>query len=130
MFTEIIIETSVQILMALLLTLIGVLGTWLTAKIAKREELASIAAATEEATDAARRTVLELQQTTVEAMKASCEDGKLSESEIEQLGALLLNKAMAQISEPAKNLLAAAGKDVTAIIQSAGEALILGLKKG
>ena len=62
-------------------------------------------------------------------MKAASEDGKLTEAEIEHLGALLLEKALAQISEPAKNLLAAAGKDITAIIQDAGEAVILAMKK-
>ena len=127
---EIIIEMSVQIVVTLLLTLIGVLGTWLTAKIAKRAELASIGAATKEATEAAQRAVMELQQTTVEAMKAASEDGKLSAYEIEQLGALLLEKALAQMSTPAKNLLAAAGTDVSAIIKSAGESLILGMKQG
>lgn len=126
---EVIIEMVAQIIGTFALMLIGVAGTWLTAKIAKRNELATIAAATEEATAAAQRVVLELQQTMVEGMKASCEDGKLSESEIEQLSALLLNKAMAQMSEPAKNVLAAAGKDVSAIIQSAGEAMILAIKK-
>ena len=68
---NVIIETVVQIVATLLITLIGVLGTWLTAKIAKKHELANIAAATDEATKAAQTTVLELQQTTVEAMKAA-----------------------------------------------------------
>ena len=126
---EVIIELAAQVVCTFMLMLIGVAGTWLTAKIAKRNELATIAAATAEATDAAHRVVLELQQTLVEGMKASCEDGKLSEAEVEQLGALLLSKAMAQMSDPAKNVLAAAGKDVSAIIQSAGEALILAIKK-
>lgn len=126
---EVIIEMIAQIVGTFMLMLIGVAGTYLTAKIAKRNELATIATATAEATDAAQRVVLELQQTLVEGMKASCEDGKLSNSEIEQLSALLLNKALAQMSEPAKNVLAAAGKDVSAIIQSAGEAMILAIKK-
>ena len=126
---EVIIEMVAQIVGTFMLMLIGVAGTWLTAKIVKRNELATIAAATNEATETAQRVVLELQQTLVEGMKASCEDGRLSDSEIEQLGALLLNKAMAQLSEPAKNVLAAAGKDVSAIIQSAGEAMILAIKK-
>ena len=126
---EVIIEMVAQIIGTFMLMLIGVAGTWLTAKIAKRNELATIATATAEATEAAQRVVLELQQTLVEGMKASCEDGKLSESKIEFLGGLLLDKALAQMSEPAKNVLAAAGKDVVAIIQSAGEAMILDIKK-
>ena len=126
---EIIIETVVQIIAALLLTLIGVLGTWLTTKIGKRTELANIAAATNEATKAAQTTVLELQQTTVEAMKAASEDGKLSESEIQELGALLLKKAMDKMSDSAKNILASAGVDITALITGAGEAMIQAMKK-
>ena len=126
---EVIMETVVQIVATLLLTLIGVLGTWLTAKIGKRQELASIAAATYEATDAAQRTVLELQQTVVEAMKAAHEDGKLSEAEINELGVLLLEKSLAQMSQPAKDLLIASGKDISAIIEAAGEAMILAMKK-
>ena len=82
---ELIIELVAKIVGMLLVTAIGVAGTWLTAKIAKRNELANIAAATDEAVGAAQRVVLELQQTVVEGMKASCEDGKLSDSEIEAL---------------------------------------------
>ena len=41
----------------------------------------------------------------------------------------MLEKALAQISTPAKDLLAAVGKDVCAIIKSAGEALILELRE-
>lgn len=125
----IIIETVVQILAALLLTLIGVLGTWLTTKIGKRAELTNISVATNEAVKAAQLTVLELQQTTVEAMKAASEDGKLTEAEIEHLGALLLEKALDKMSAPAVSLLAAAGVDITAIITGAGEAMIQSMKK-
>ena len=127
---EMFIEVAAGILFMLLVSLIGALGAWVLTKIGKRNELANIAEATGEAIDAAQRVVLELQQTTVEAMKAASEDGKLTGAEIEHLGALLLEKALAQMSEPAKKILAAAGKDVCAIIKSAGEAVILALKKG
>ena len=126
---EVIMETVVQIVTTLLLTLIGVLGTWLTAKIGKRKELETIAAATHEAIDAAQFTVMELQQTMVVGMKAAHEDGKLSEEEINELGVLLVEKALAQMSQPAKDLLTAAGKDIAAIIMAAGEAMILSMKK-
>lgn len=126
---EIIIETIAQIAGTLLITLIGVLGTWLTAKLCKKAELSSIATATSEATKAAQTTVLELQQTVVEGMKAAHEDGKLTEGEIQELGALLLEKAMNKMSEPAKNLLTSAGVDISAIITGAGEAMITAMKK-
>ena len=83
--TEVIIENVVQIVVTLLITLIGVLGAWLSSKIAKREELKNISAATEEATKAAEKTVLELQQTTVEGLKKASADGKLSKDEINEL---------------------------------------------
>lgn len=126
---EIIMETVVQIVATLLLTLIGVLGTWLTIKISKKAELASIAAATSEATKAAQTTVLELQQTTVAAMKAAHEDGKLTEDEKKNLSDILLEKALDKMSEPAKALLMAAGVDISAIITGAGEAMIGAMKK-
>lgn len=127
--TEVIIENAVQIVATLLITLIGVLGVWLTAKIGKREELKNISAATEEATKAAEKTVLELQQTTVEGLKKASADGKLSKDEINELGKMLVNGALAKMSDAAKGVLNAAGVDITAIIKGAGEALIAESKK-
>ena len=126
---EVIIETAVQILATLILTLIGVLGTWLTAKIAKRNELANINAATNEVIGAAQLTVLELQQTVVDGWKAESADGKLSKDEITQLGTMLIDKTMEKMSDSAKNLLTAAGVDITAIIKGAGEAMVQNMKR-
>lgn len=127
--SEVIMEVAAQVAGALLVAVISVAGAWLTAKIGRRQELASIAAATEEAAEAAKRVVLELQQTAVEGMKAARVDGKLSRAEVEQLGKLLLEKSLAQLSQPAKQVLEAAGKDVCAIIRSAGEAAVLAIKQ-
>lgn len=126
---EVIIETAVQIVATLILTLIGVLGTWLTAKIAKRNELANISAATNEVIGAAQLTVLELQQTVVDGWKAASADGKLSQEEITQLGTMLIEKTMEKMSDSAKNLLTAAGVDITAIIKGAGEAMVQNMKQ-
>lgn len=128
--SEIIMETIVQIVATLLLTLIGVLGTWLTVKIGKRSELQNIAAATNEAINAAQLTVLELQQTVVAGWKAANEDGKLTEFEIKELGIMLRNKAMEKMSDSAKDLLASAGVDISAIIKGAGEAMIQSMNRG
>ena len=127
--SEVFMEVAAQVAGALLVAVISVAGAWLTAKIGRRQELASIAAATEEAAEAAKRVVLELQQTAVEGMKAARADGKLSRAEVEQLGKLLLEKTLAQLSQPAKHMLEAAGKDVCAIIRSAGEAAVLAMKQ-
>lgn len=125
---NIIIETVVQIFAALLLMLISLLGTWLTAKLAKRTELANIAAATDEATRVAQQTVLELQQTVVDNLKAASADGKLTKEEITELRGLLLEGAMDKMSDTAKNMLTAAGVDISAVIRGAGEAFIRQMK--
>ena len=127
--TEIIIQNAVQIVATLLITLIGVLGAWLTAKIAKRTELNNIAAATDAVINAAQLTVLELQQTVVEGWKAASADGKLSEDEIKQLGAMLYQKTLEKMADSTKDLLNAAGVDITAIITGAGEAMIQTMKR-
>ena len=125
---NIIIETVVQIFAALLLMLISLLGTWLTAKLAKRTELANIAAATDEATRVAQQTVLELQQTVVDNLKAARADGKLTKEEVAELKELLLDGAMDKMSDTAKNMLTAAGVDISAVIRGAGEAFIRQMK--
>lgn len=119
-----IINVITSVLANVLITLIGVLGTWLTAKLLKRVELTNINKAKDELVEAAQRTVLELQQTVVEGMKAASQDGKLSEEEITELSIMLLNKTKQQMSLPAIKLLEAAAVDVNALIRSAGEALI------
>jgi hypothetical protein len=121
---EVIINTAAQILFGLIIASIGVFGAGALAKLSKREELANIAAATDEAVKAAKQTAAALQQQLVEGMKAANEDGKLTEQEIQQLGVMLLNTAMRKLSDPAKEILIAAGKDITAIIHDAAEAWI------
>ena len=125
---EIIMETVMKIMGTLLITLIGVLGTWLTSKISKRQELANISAATHEAVSAAQITVLELQQTVVDSWKAAHEDGKLTDEEVEMLGVMLLDKTVEKMSDSAINLLVSAGVDISAIIKGAGEAMIKQIK--
>lgn len=119
-----IIEVITQVLATALITLIGVLGTWLTAKVLKRVELTNINKAKDELIEAAQQTVMELQQTVVEGMKAATQDGKLTEDEITELSIMLLNKTKQKMSLPAIQLLEAAAVDVNALIRGAGEALI------
>ena len=125
---EMMIEVGMQILGELVLAIIGVAGAWLMAKIAQREKLHNIAIATGEAVEAAKQTAAALQQTVVLAMKEAAADGKLTEQDIQELGILLLNTAMKKLSDPAKDILTAAGKDITAIIQDAAEEWILMIK--
>ena len=125
---EVIIENLVSIFATLLITLIGVLGAWLTAKISKKTELANINAAQQEVVSMAQVTVGELQQTIVDKLKAAHEDGKLTGEEINELGNALVFKTIEKMSTPTYNLLNAAGVDIIALIKGAGENWISRLK--
>lgn len=118
--SDTIVSVLVEVAATLLITLIGVLGTWLTTKIAKKQQLAGIAAATEQVIQAAQITVGELQQTVVEKLKAAG-GGKLTEAQIAELGELLKTKTLEKLSNPALTLLEAAAVDVQALICGAGE---------
>lgn len=125
----IIIESLVEVFGVLLMTLIGVLGTWLTMKLGKKAELAAINVAQQEIILLAQLTVEELQQTTVAELKKAREDGKLTKAEIDMLGKLLVNGVKKKMSAPTESLLTAAAMDLTALIKSAGESWIAELKK-
>ncbi len=124
----VIIETLVSIAANLAITLIGVLGAWLVTKIGKQQQLNTINLAVEELTAAAEQTVLELQQTVVDDLKAASADGKLTQDEIRDLGKKLLEGSLQKMSASGINVLKAANVDINAIITGAGEALIATIK--
>ena len=126
----VIIETAVSVLANLTVTLIGVFGAWLLMQISKSQKLSTINTAVDELTNAAEQTVLELQQTVVDDLKAASADGKLTKDEIEVLGKKLIDRALAKMSGSAMDVLKAANVDVNAIITGAGEALIARIKRG
>lgn len=100
------------------------IGGLLLLQLARTERLKRMSAATQELIGAACETVDELQQTLVDDLKAAHEDGKLDEAEKAMLKAELLEITLKKMSEPAKKLLIAAGKDISALIQGAAEAWI------
>ena len=117
-----------EIIGTLLITLIGVLGAWLTTKIGKQKQLANIELAKNELIVAAQTTVGELQQTLVGDLKAAHSDGKLTQDEITALGKSLITMTKEKMSKPAFDLLAASAVDVNAMITGVGEDWISKLK--
>ena len=85
--------------------------------------------ATDEAKDAAISTVLELQQTVVDGLKAAAVDGKLTKEEIAKLKNDLISMSMAKLSDTSVKILTAAGVDISAIIAGAAETMV-GQMKG
>ena len=122
--TDIIIENIVKITAALLLMLIGVLGTYLTTLAAKRAETANVSEALRALTEAAKTTVGELQQTIVGPLKAAAADGKLTPDEIADLRNMLVAQTKQKMLPSAINVINAAGADIEAIILGVGENLI------
>lgn len=126
---EVIMGNIINIVGALLMTLIGVLGTLITNWLNKRNKLATINAAQQELIFMAQQTVGELQQTMVEGLKAASADGKLTKTEIGELSHALLARTMEKLSKPSYELLNAAGVDLVALIQGAGEDRINQMKE-
>ena len=126
---DIIIENIVKIAAALLLMLIGVLGTYLTTLAAKRAETANVSEALRALTEAAKTTVGELQQTIVEPLKAAAADGKLTPDEITDLRNKLVTQTKQKMLPSAINIINAAGADIEAKILGVGENLINKVKQ-
>lgn len=123
------IENGVQVAVSLVVALIGVAGTWLSIQIGKVKKLQTVKLATDEAKDAAITTVLELQQTVVDDLKAAAVDGKLTKEEIAKLKNDLISMSMAKLSDTSVKILTAAGVDISAIIAGAAETMV-GQMKG
>ena len=126
---ELFTNYAMQVVATLFITLIGVLGTYLTLQLGKNTNLKNINDAQKELIRAAKITVGELQQTLVADLKAANEDGKLTQQEIAQLRAKLLDKTVEKLSAPAFALLSAASVDIQGLILGVGESWIERIKK-
>jgi hypothetical protein len=115
------VKTGLDVLEAALVTLLSVAGAALIAKMKQRTELQNISIATEHVIDIAKQTVGELKQTVVDGMKAASEDGKLTPDQIAELNQKLLELTLSKLDEPTKNLIAAVGMDLCALITGAAE---------
>ena len=125
---DILIENAVNIIAAFFIALIGVFGTWLTAKLGKATQLDTVNRAQQELIKLAQITVGELKQTVVDGMKAAHKDGKLTKEEVAQLAHLLYEKTTAKLSASAMDVLTAAQVDISALITGTAEQLIAGMK--
>lgn len=123
------IENAANIINTLILAAFGVLGTWVSLKLASTSKFKNVGAAWDEAVKAAKLTVGELKQTVVDKLKAAHKDGKLTKEEIASLQDQLFEKAKEKMSQPAYDILLAASVDVRALILGAGESWIESIKR-
>ena len=121
----VLISKLLEVLAALAVAGIGVAGTELLSKLAQKQKFQNVAVAVAQLTEAAQTTVQELQQTIVDDLK---EKGKLSPEMVAELQTKLIEKTEEKISPAVIALIEAAGIDVTAVIQGAGESMIWQMK--
>lgn len=126
---EAMINVGTQIVFDLLMLLVSVLFAYLGKLIAKSKKMEHIAIAMNELERVVTSIVGDLQQTTVDGLKAASENGKLTKNDIEWLGKQLIEKAAAQISSPAAETLTAAGVDIEGMIHSIAESWIAEIKR-
>lgn len=130
MFLQVIIQYAAEIIALVVISAIGILGTFILNKINKNQNLKNIGEATYQVIEAAQETVRRLQQTMVEGMKELAEDGKLTPEQIAQLKEETLRITLENLGSPILDLLLAAKVDVAGLITNAAEAYINEMKNG
>ena len=128
-FLSTFIQYIAEIVALIVVSLLGIFGTWLLNKLKQKKGLENISIATEQVIEASQATVLELQQTLVEGWKRA-QDGKLTSAQVTELQEKVLQITMSKLADPTLKLLEGAKMDVTNMIVSAAEGYILELKKG
>ena len=126
---EAIIEVVVQVMGAILMGIVSIAFAYIGKWMGQTKKLETVSAAMEQLEAVVKNVVGELQQTTVEKMKAATADGKLTPADIKELGETLFIKSYEQLSDPASATLRAAGIDVEAMIHSVAEAYIERIKR-
>ena len=126
---EAIIEVAVQVIGAVLMGVVSIVFAYIGKWMGQTKKLETVSAAMEQLEAVVKNVVGELQQTTVEKMKAATEDNKLTPADIKELGETLFIKSCEQLSDPASSTLKAAGIDVEAMIHSVAEAYIERIKR-
>ena len=125
---EILITQAAQIVSTLIVTLIGILAAWLTAKLNQHMQLKNLTAALDTCLKMTQVTVGELQQKFVEDMKLANEDGKLTKDEIKELNSSLIMYTKEKMTPELIKVIVSAGIDINKFILDAGENYIQELK--
>ena len=125
---EILIEQAAQLVSTIVVTLIGFLAAWLSAKLNEDMKLKNLASALDTCLKTTQVTVGELQQKLVEGMKEANEDGKLTEDEIKTLNSSLLAYTKQKMTPELINVIVSAGIDINQFILDAGESYVQELK--
>lgn len=121
---EILISQAAQLVSTLIITLIGILASWATAKLSAHVKFKNLTLALSTCLQMTQVTVGELQQKFVEGMKIANEDGKLTQDEIKELNSSLLVYTKEKMTPEMINVIVNAGIDINKLIIDAGESYI------
>ena len=121
---QMVVQYVAEVVALVVISAIGILGTYILNKIRQNKNLENIGIATEQVITATQATVRRLQQTLVEAYKEAAPDGKLTPEQIAELKTKVQLITLEQLSQPTLNLLIAAKIDIEAMIANAAEAYI------
>ena len=125
---NVIIENCAQIVAIILGALLAYAINYLRLFVAEKLKMQTLALAIDQLDGAVASTVEELQQVLVDDMKAAAADGKLTEDEIRMLGERVVKGSVAKLTDPAIELIKAAGIDITEYIRSVAETYVHQLK--
>ena len=121
------VQSLIEIVCLIVVSALGVFGTWLLNKLNQHKNLQNISLATEQVLAAVKETVLSLQQTLVTGWKEA-QGGKLTDAQVMALKEKVLELTKASLADPTLQLLEAAKVDVSTLITSFSESYISQLK--
>lgn len=125
----VIIKQAVILIFSGLGTAISIFGAWTLKQLGSNTKLKNLILAWQRVCEAAQQTCAELQQTTVEGLKAASQDGKLTKAQIRELQSLLLSLTKAKLDDMTIDIVTAAGEDLDAIITGQCEASLPWIKE-
>ena len=126
---ELVMEYGLQLLTALFLTLLSVLGAYLTLKLSKREDLKNINEAQKQIIAMTQQTVLEVKQVLTDDLKLA-NGGKLTDEQKAEARAKLWELVEPKLALSAVKLLEAASIDVQAFIMGTAEKYLKEIELG
>lgn len=126
----VLIEQTVNSLAKLVQMAFFALAAFAADKLGKNLKLKNLNIAVQKVCDIARQTAGELQQTVVNDLKAENPGGKLTQSQIDDLGFRLINLVKLKLDTATQELIIASGADLDALITGECESYLNMLKNG
>lgn len=127
-YINVLIEALVPVAVQIIVGVVGILGALFLGQLRKVKALQNVTAAVDLLQGAVIDTVNANQQQLVDDLKATAEDGKLTEGEIAMLQARTIERVKAKVGPAVANVITAAGIDMNQLILDSADAVIREIK--